>query len=334
MATDPLLSVQDLHVNIRTASGIDADAVAGVTLDVMAGERVGIVGESGSGKTMLGLSILGLLPAVATIAGGAIGLRGRPIHDLGEAEFCSLRGRDLAMIFQDPMSALNPVRTVGSLLIETARRGGLDRRAARQRALELLSMVGIPAAEERMRCYPHQLSGGLRQRVMIALALVNEPSLVVADEPTTALDATIQAQILQLFQSLSHRQALLLITHDLGVAAEVCDRLVVMYAGCILEEGPTETVLAAPKHPYTQGLLACRPSRSGGDRLQPITGTPPRLGSTPPGCVFSPRCPRSAARCESRPALEDTDEGRVACWYPGQTVPVGVTARPVGGRSE
>jgi oligopeptide/dipeptide ABC transporter ATP-binding protein len=316
--TAPLLAVEDLRVAIALAGGAFAEAVAGVSLTLDRGERVGVVGESGSGKTMLGLSILGLLPPVARVTGGSIRLRGRVLDNLSEPQLCLLRGRELAMVFQDPMSGLNPLRTVGSLLVEAARRGGLERREARARAVTMLSLAGIPAAAERMASYPHQLSGGLRQRVMIALALINEPAVLVADEPTTALDTTIQAQILELFRNVSDRQALVLITHDLGVAAEVCDRLIVMYAGCILEEGPTQAVLDSPQHPYTQGLLACRPGMAGaGPRLRPLTGTPPRLGSIPDGCVFAPRCPRSAPECAQRPALAGSADRQVSCWFPG-----------------
>jgi oligopeptide/dipeptide ABC transporter ATP-binding protein len=316
--TGPLLEVQDLHVAIALASGDYAEAVAGVSLALDRGERVGVVGESGSGKTMLGLSILGLLPSVAQVAAGSIRLRGHAIENLAEPQLCSLRGRELAMVFQDPMTGLNPLRTVGSLLVEAARRGGLERREARARAVAMLALAGIPAAAERMASYPHQLSGGLRQRVMIALALINEPAVLVADEPTTALDTTIQAQILELFRNVSDRQALVLITHDLGVAAEVCDRIIVMYAGCILEQGPTQAVLDSPQHPYTQGLLACRPGTpDSGRRLRPLTGTPPRLGSIPDGCVFAPRCPRSAPDCAQRPALAGSADHEVSCWFPG-----------------
>lgn len=315
---DALLAVDDLHVAITLASGESAEAVAGVCMTLRRGERVGVVGESGSGKTILGLSILGLLPPVARVTAGSIRLRGQALENLAEPQLCQLRGRELAMVFQDPMSGLNPLRTVGSLLVEAARRGGLERRDARARAVAMLAMAGVPAAAERMASYPHQLSGGLRQRVMIALALMNEPAVLVADEPTTALDTTIQAQILQLFSTISDRQALILITHDLGVAAEVCDRLIVMYAGCILEEGPTQAVLESPQHPYTQGLLACRPGTpTAGRRLTPLTGTPPHLGSIPDGCVFAPRCPRSAPACARRPALVGSGDRAVACWFPG-----------------
>lgn len=314
---EALLRVDDLSVEINLRTGQRAPVLDKVSLSLASGDRLGLVGESGSGKTLLGLSLLQLLPPVANVTGGQIYLRGRPLLGLEESALCAIRGQEVAMVFQDPTTGCDPLRRVGPLLSEAARRSGIGRRAARLRALECLRVVGIPAPEERFHAYPHQLSGGQRQRVMIALALVNSPGVVVADEPTTALDATIQAQILDLLRTISGERALILITHDLGVAAEVCDRIVVMYAGRIMEEGPVREVMEDPRHPYTQGLLQCRPSfgeRSA--RFQPIGGAPPKLGRLPQGCPFAPRCPHSRPQCESVPPLVRQDRRRVACWYP------------------
>jgi oligopeptide/dipeptide ABC transporter ATP-binding protein len=315
---DALVSVEDLSVEIDMRTGGTATVVDGVSLQLRAGDRLGVVGESGSGKTMLGLSLLQLLPAVAQISRGQIYLKGSPLVGLSEEALCQLRGRQVAMVFQDPTTGCDPLRRVGSLLTEAARRAGMGRSEAKSRAIECLRAVGIPAAQERFRSYPHQLSGGQRQRVMIALALVNSPSVIVADEPTTALDATIQAQILDLLRATSGERALILITHDLGVAAEVCERIVVMYAGRIMEAGPVRELMEEPRHPYTQGLLRCRPDLGVRiKRLQPIGGTPPRLGQVPKGCPFAPRCPRAQAQCETAPQLVRHGDREIACWYPG-----------------
>jgi len=319
MAQDEaLVSVEDLSVEIDMRAGGTATVIDGVSLKLRAGDRLGVVGESGSGKTMLGLSLLQLLPAVARISRGQIYLKQSPLVGLSEKALCQLRGRQVAMVFQDPTTGCDPLRQVGSLLTEAARRLGMGRNEAKSRAIECLQAVGIPAAQERFRSYPHQLSGGQRQRVMIALALVNSPSVIVADEPTTALDATIQAQILDLLREASGQKALILITHDLGVAAEVCERIVVMYAGRIMEAGPVREIMEEPRHPYTQGLLRCRPELGvRTQRLQPIGGTPPRLGQVLKGCPFAPRCPRAQPQCETTPQLVSDGDREIACWYPG-----------------
>lgn len=315
---DALVSVDDLSVEIDMRTGGTATVVDGVSLQLTAGDRLGVVGESGSGKTMLGLSLLQLLPAVAQISRGQIYLKGSPLVGLSEEALCQIRGRQVAMVFQDPTTGCDPLRQVGSLLTEAARRAGMGRNEAKSRAIECLRAVGIPAARERFRSYPHQLSGGQRQRVMIALALVNNPSVIVADEPTTALDTTIQAQILDLLRATSGDRALILITHDLGVAAEVCERIVVMYAGRIMEAGPIREIMEEPRHPYTQGLLRCRPNPGVRiQRLQPIGGTPPRLGQVPKGCSFAPRCPRAQEQCETTPQFVRHGDREIACWYPG-----------------
>ena len=320
---DALLEVDNLTVELDDYQHAPTPVVSRVSLRLERGERVGLVGESGSGKTMLGLSLLQLLPPVARIRDGSITLQGWSVLGRAERELCQMRGRRVGMVFQDPMSGLDPLRRVGSLLGDAARRTGASRSEAGTRALEALRSAGVPAPEERMRAYPHQLSGGLRQRVMIALALINRPAVLVADEPTTALDATIQAQILELLRSVSEDRAVILITHDLDVAGEVCDRIVVMYAGCVMEEGPTTEVLRRPQHPYTQGLLGCRPEVGAPRRarLTPIPGTPPRPGNVPVGCVFAPRCPRAQATCQTRPELRDDGAVRVACWFPGEAAP-------------
>jgi len=322
VTNDLLLDVRNLQIRVTSAWDTDATVIDGVSLQLRKGDSVGLVGESGSGKTMLGLSLLQLLPPAAQITGGTIELSGQTLIGLSENQLCAVRGRQIAMVFQDPMTGLNPLRRVGSLLTDAARRAGANKREAHCRAIESMQASGIPKPEERLRAYPHQLSGGLRQRVMIALALINKPSIIVADEPTTALDATIQAQILDLLRTISEERAIILITHDLGVVAEVCDRIIVMYAGHVMEQGLTAEVLDNPQHPYTQGLISCRP-RIGPrtkERLRPIRGMPPRLGEIPSGCVFCPRCPRVQDGCGKRPPLGERDSHLVACWFPGAGV--------------
>jgi peptide/nickel transport system ATP-binding protein len=292
--------------NLRTWFFSDAGtsrAVDGVSFAVHEGEAVGIVGESGCGKTITSLSLMGLVPSPPgrIVEGSSIRLRGRELVGLPERELRKIRGNEVAMIFQEPMSSLNPVYTAGSQIEEALRlHRGLSRREARRVGIDLLREVGIPEPERRFDEFPHQLSGGMQQRVMIALALSCEPGLLIADEPTTALDVTIQAQILQLLADLRRDRgmALLLITHDLGVVAEVCDRVLVMYAGEIVEEGPVREIFREPRHPYTRGLLDSLPSaRAPGEALRPIPGTVPAPTAWPAGCRFHGRCPHAMERC-------------------------------------
>jgi oligopeptide/dipeptide ABC transporter ATP-binding protein len=306
----PLLVVSHLVTGFPAPSGVLL-AVNDVSLTVGAGETVGLVGESGSGKSLTALSILRLVPPPGRVLGGSVRLRGRELLTLSEDEMCAVRGADISLIFQEPMTALNPVITVGDQIAESlVVHGRMDWRAARAEAVRLMGAVRIPDAAARARDYPHQLSGGQRQRVLIAMALACRPALVIADEPTTALDVTIQAQILDLMRDLQreHGLALLLITHDLGVVAEMADRVVVMYAGRVVEEAPVRDLFASPGHPYTRGLLASLPRRRAGGggtgaggtsvppttdtsrRLRAIDGVVPTLNHLPPGCAFEPRC--------------------------------------------
>jgi oligopeptide/dipeptide ABC transporter ATP-binding protein len=317
-AGNVLLEVRDLQTHFTTRAGV-VRAVDGVSFDVPAGASVGIVGESGSGKSVTSLSIMRLISSPGFIAGGQILFQGRDIAGLSERDFRPIRGRDLALVFQDPMSALNPVYPVGKQVSEALRaHQKLTRRAALERAVELFSMVGIPAPERRVHEYPHKLSGGMRQRVTIAMALANEPSLLILDEPTTALDATIQAQILDLIRDLRSRvnTAVLLISHDIGVVAEICEEVVVMYGGRVMERGSVEQVTKNPRHPYTIGLLNSIPSpEMKGRKLSTIGGTVPNPLRMPPGCPFQPRCPKAMDICSTKPELSNAGDGRqLACW--------------------
>ena len=280
-------------------------AVDGVNLEVRRGETLGIVGESGSGKSMTALSILRLVQPPGQIRGGPISFNGRhDLLELSERDMRAIRGAEIGFIFQEPMTALNPVFTIGNQIAEALLVHRKATRAdARTKALELLDAVQIQDPARRLRDYPHQLSGGMRQRVLIAIALACQPVLLIADEPTTALDVTIQAEILELLQEMKRKfhLALLLITHDLGVVAGHADRVAVMYAGRIVEEGPMRQIFHAPKHPYTQGLLASIPGGAPGQRLQAIEGTVPNLAQLPPGCAFEPRCPKRFERCPTAP---------------------------------
>jgi len=319
----PLLEVTDLRTYFTTDAGV-ARAVDGVSLRVEAGETLGIVGESGCGKTVTALSILRLIPTPPgeIVSGSSIRFNDEELLKAKPARLREIRGNAISMIFQEPMTSLNPVFTVGHQIEEVLRlHRGLSKREARAAGVDLLAEVGIPEPDQRYDCYPHQMSGGMLQRVMIAIALSCEPSLLIADEPTTALDVTIQAQILDLLVSLqrSHGMALLLITHDLGVIAEVCDRVVVMYGGQIVETGTTSDILTRPEHPYTQGLLASLPGIGGRDvRLKSIPGTVPSAVDWPEGCRFRDRCSFAWERCtESAPDLLPVDggSGRTArCW--------------------
>ena len=317
-----LLEIDGLVTEFATEHG-RVRAVDGVSFAVPKGKTVGVVGESGCGKSVTALSIMRLVAdPPGKIAGGRVLLDGTDLLALPEREMRARRGKSLSMIFQEPMTSLNPVFTVGEQVAEAVRaHEKASRAAARARAVEMFRLVGIPAPEERVRAYPHQLSGGMRQRVMIAMALACRPKLLIADEPTTALDVTIQAQILELLGRLQREldMAVLLITHDLGVVAETCDEVVVMYAGRIVEAAPTAALLAAPRHPYTAGLLASVPRLDdSGDRLNEIPGMVPPLHARPPGCKFQDRCPRVQDRCRAEePALEEQAPGhRVRCFYP------------------
>jgi len=318
--TAPLLEVEDLRVEFQTDQGA-VRAVDGVSFRLDAGETLGLAGESGSGKSVTNLALLGLLPRPpARIVGGRARFRGDDLLTMSERELRRRRGRHIAMIFQDPMTSLNPFLSVAEQLTEMTRLHlGHTYRQALDHAVEMLERVGIAAAGRRVHDYPHQFSGGMRQRVMIALALSCRPELLIADEPTTALDVTIQAQILELMRELQQAQgtAIILITHDLGVIAGMCRRTAVMYAGRIIEEAPVDELFARPRHPYTRGLLNSRP-RIDGDRrrpLEPIAGRPPDLAALPPGCTFEPRCPFAVGACRTAyPALMPTASGgRYAC---------------------
>jgi oligopeptide/dipeptide ABC transporter ATP-binding protein len=305
----PLLEVRDLRVQFATDDGT-VRAVDGVSLTLGAGHTLGVVGESGSGKSVTALSILRLIPCPpGRIASGEIAFQGRDLMRLSEAEMRAVRGNDIAMVFQDPMTALNPVYSVGFQIMEPLRlHQGLDKAAALRRAAELLHEVGIGDAERRLDDYPHQFSGGQRQRVMIAMALACNPALLIADEPTTALDVTIQAQILDLMQELqrSFGSGIIMITHDLGVVARMAHRIAVMYAGRIIEEGTAETIFSRPHHPYTWGLLDSIPKldEARGEKLVPIPGNPPSLIHPPAGCPFHPRCRARRPACiEAVPPL-------------------------------
>ena len=313
-----LLSVRDLRTHFRTMDGV-VRAVDGVSFDIAPGASVGIVGESGSGKSVTSLSVMRLIEPPGWIAGGHIFFQGRDLASLSEEEMRKVRGDDISMVFQEPMSALNPVYTVGDQVSEVVRvHRKVSRRAATARAVELFKMVGIPAAERRVNDYPHNLSGGMRQRVMIAMALANEPDLLILDEPTTALDVTIQAQILELVKDLRKEvnTAVLLITHDIGVVAEMSDEVIVMYGGKVMERGSSQQIIKEPKHPYTKGLLASIPSMGmKNKRLNVIAGAVPNPLNMPPGCPFAPRCPYAMEVCTTMPELKTLEDGRqVFCW--------------------
>jgi peptide/nickel transport system ATP-binding protein len=314
----PLLEVEHLRIEIPTRRGV-LTAIDDVSFSIGAGEVLGVVGESGAGKSITGAAIIGLLEPPSRIAGGAIRLDGDRIDNLPEEALRRLRGKAIGAIFQDPLTSLNPLYTVGRQLIETIRvHLGLDSNAARVRALALLQEVGIPAAEQRIDHYPHQFSGGMRQRVVIALALAGNPRLIIADEPTTALDVSIQAQIVALLRRTTqqHGTSVMLVTHDMGVIAEIADRVAVMYAGRIVELGPVRAVVQRPQHPYTVGLMGAIPTIAAKrERLLQIDGAMPRLSATPPGCAFHPRCAQAFARCRAeRPELLSAAESRAACW--------------------
>jgi len=312
-----LLEVRDLEVTFATARG-ELEAIRGVDLAVRSGETLGLVGESGCGKSVTMLAVLGLLPPSVRIK-GSIRFRGMELAGRPQKELARLRGARIGMIFQDPMTALNPVLTIGAQVAEAIRIHDttVTARKGAERAVEMLKLVAIPFPERRALQYPHELSGGMRQRAMIAMAMANEPELLIADEPTTALDVTVQAQIIELLRRLqaSHRMGLVLISHDLGIVAGTADRVAIMYAGRIVERGAVEDIFDRPRHPYTRGLLASLPKIDGqATRLTAIEGSPPSLAARPSGCAFHPRCRHAVARCATQePILRDVAGTAVAC---------------------
>ncbi len=314
----PVLAIEDLTVELPTRRGT-LTAVDGVSLSIAPGEVLGVVGESGAGKSLTGAAVIGLLEPPLRIAGGRILLDGERIDDLPYEQLRRIRGKRIGAIFQDPLTSLNPLYPIARQLVETIRtHAEMTPAEARARALSLLIEVGIPAAEQRLDHYPHQFSGGMRQRVVIALALCANPRLIIADEPTTALDVSIQAQIIALLKRLcrEHNTAVMLITHDMGVIAETADRVAVMYAGRLVEVGPVCDVIRNPRHPYTTGLMNSIPVIGRHvERLTQIDGAMPRLNEIPPGCAFNPRCPFVFARCwQERPRLEVSGTTLAACW--------------------
>ena len=313
-----LLEVNNLVVEFPHRRGT-LRALDGVSFDIAPGEILGVVGESGAGKSLTGASIIGLLEPPGRIGSGEIRLHGERIDQLPPESMRRVRGRKIGAIFQDPLTSLNPLFSVGQQLVETITAHlPMTNAEARQRAIQLLGDTGIPAPEQRIDHFPHQFSGGMRQRVVIALALAAEPQLIVADEPTTALDVSIQAQIINLLKRVCKERgaAVMLITHDMGVIAETCDRVAVMYAGRVAEIGPVHEVINRPAHPYTAGLMACIPDMSEDrEHLHQIDGAMPRLNAIPSGCAFNPRCDRVFDRCRlDRPELQDAGATRAACW--------------------
>ncbi|GAA4385481.1 ABC transporter ATP-binding protein [Actinomadura verrucosospora] len=325
----PLLEIEDLVVEFAGDEGT-VRAVDGAGYTVAPGETLGVVGESGSGKSVTAMSALGLVRPPGRVVSGRVVFDGADLRAMPPRELRRLRGGRIAMIFQDPMTALNPVLSVGAQIREALRlhRPGMSRSQARERAAELLTLVGVPGAERRLKQYPHEFSGGMRQRAMIAMAIANDPDLLIADEPTTALDVTVQAQVLDLLR-LTRREtgaATVLITHDLGVVAELADRVAVMYAGRVVEHGPVEAIFDSPRHPYTRGLLESLPALDGdAGELTPIPGAPPAPGEIARGCAFAPRCPMARDRCRvERPEPAQSGPGRAsACHFHHEMAPPG-----------
>jgi peptide/nickel transport system ATP-binding protein len=318
-----VLRVEGLKTHFHTRAGV-VKAVDGVSFTLQEGEILGLVGESGSGKTVTGFSLLGLVDPPGRIVGGSIRLKGEELVGAPDAMLRAKRGRDISMIFQDPIATLNPMLTIGrQMRLAQEAHGRISRRAADARSAELLSRVGIPSAPQRLRAYPHEFSGGMRQRVAIAIALLHSPAVLVADEPTTALDVSIQAQILAEMRTLAAETgtAMIWISHDLAVVSSLASRLLVMYAGRVVESGPTAAVLRSPAHPYTEGLIASLPATAHpGAPLRQIPGTTPSLLSLPPGCPFAPRCPRADAACDTRPDLVAQGAQSVACHHPAHAL--------------
>jgi peptide/nickel transport system ATP-binding protein len=319
----PLLEVKNLRVEFPTRHGTLV-ALDDISFDIAPGEILGVVGESGAGKSLTGAAIIGLLEPPGRVAAGQILLDGRRIDNLDADAMRHVRGKQIGAVFQDPLTSLNPLYTVGRQLVETILTHlPMNEAQARERAIDLLRQTGIPAPEARIDQYPHQFSGGMRQRVVIALALAAEPRLIVADEPTTALDVSIQAQIIALLKRLAKDKgaAVMLVTHDMGVIAETCDRVAVMYAGRIAELGPVQAVIHEPAHPYSRGLMGSIPAMDEDrERLLQIDGAMPRLNAIPPGCAFNPRCPHAFDRCrQQRPDLMPARKTRAACWLHDET---------------
>lgn len=317
---DYLLELKDLKVSFFTNSG-EVQAVRGISFYLNEGEVLGVVGESGSGKSVTSMSILRLLKSTGQIVGGKIKYKGQNLMDKSEKEMMKIRGNEIAMIFQDPMTSLNPVFTVGYQISQVIQRHQkVNKRIAKEKAIEMLRLVGIPSPEDRYNNYPHEFSGGMRQRAMIAMALCCEPDLLIADEPTTALDVTIQAQILKLMKELKSKinTSIILITHDLGVVADACSRVVVMYGGLVMEEGAVDDIFYNPQHPYTKGLLESLPKIENGQKqkLIPIAGSPPDLSKLTKGCPFADRCPYVKDICrEKQPSYYEIKAGhRAMCW--------------------
>jgi peptide/nickel transport system ATP-binding protein len=321
--SEPVLSVRNLKVAFPTRRAT-LTAVDDVSFDIAAGEVLGVVGESGAGKSLTGAAIIGLLEPPGRIVGGEVRLDGRRIDNLPPEEMRKVRGRRIGMVFQDPLTSLNPLYRIGDQIIETIRtHADVSETQARERAISLLQEAGIQGARARIDSYPHEFSGGMRQRVVLALALCAEPDLLIADEPTTALDVSIQAQIIALLKRLCRERgtAVMLITHDMGVIAETADRVAVMYAGRIAEIGPVRDVVQRPHHPYTKGLMGAIPTTSGSaSRLVQIPGSMPRLGAIPTGCAFNPRCGQAFARCRiERPEPMPAGQSQAACWLVAET---------------
>jgi len=317
-AESKLLEVRNLRVDFPTRRGT-LIAVDEVSFEIKAGEVLGVVGESGAGKSLTGAAIIGLLEPPGRISGGEVRLAGKRIDNLAQEQIRQIRGREIGMVFQDPLTSLNPLFRVGEQLIETLQtHADLDEKSARKQAIDWLTEVGIPSPEVRIDQYPHQFSGGMRQRVVIALALCANPKLIIADEPTTALDVSIQAQIISVLKRLcrEYGTAVMLITHDMGVIAETADRVAVMYAGRLVEIGEARKVIQNAKHPYTLGLMGSIPTIGDTEEeLRQIQGSMPRLAEIPEGCAFNPRCPNVSDRCrKNRPELQPVDESSVACW--------------------
>ena len=320
MKEEIILDVRDLRTSFFDDEGFEIKAVDGVSFELPKGKTLGIVGESGSGKSITALSILRLIAKNGKIAGGEILFNNRDLTKLSEKDIRSIRGNDISMIFQEPMTSLNPVYTIGKQIYEALKiHQGMDKEQEKKRIIELLELVGIPSPEQRMKQYPHELSGGMRQRVMIAMALACNPKLLIADEPTTALDVTIQAQILELINSLQEElgMSVIMITHDLGVVAETCDYVAVMYGGQVVEYQEVKELFKNPKHPYTVGLLNSMPRHDVDvDELEPIKGNVPSIKNMPKGCRFAPRCPFATELCVTElPKLDRKEDGsEVRCW--------------------
>jgi peptide/nickel transport system ATP-binding protein len=317
--SEPVLCVRDLVIGFPTRRGM-LTAVDGISFDIAAGEVLGVVGESGAGKSLTGAAVIGLLEPPGRILGGSVQLKGQRIDNLGPEALRRLRGRRIGMVFQDPLTSLNPLYRIGDQIVETIRtHANVSMAAASERAIDLLQEVGIQGARSRINAYPHEFSGGMRQRVVLALALCADPDLLIADEPTTALDVSIQAQIIALIKRLCRQRgtSVMLITHDMGVIAETADRVAVMYAGRIAEIGPVRDVVRQPHHPYTRGLMGAIPSAEAtpSARLTQIPGSMPRLTAIPQGCAFNPRCPHAFERCKlERPEPMPVARSHAACW--------------------